>query len=245
MSVRPEPRHDRPPSAEVVTTPAAMIPSREPLVGRYSVVEPIDPDRHGAELFAATRDGEGAERIWDYLPYGPFASKAAFHEWLIERATSADPLFYALRDLQSGRASGMASCLNIFPANGSIEIGHIWFGTRLQKTPAATEALFLMMGHALDALHYRRLEWKCNALNARSRGAAVRLGFAFEGIFYQHMIVKGCNRDTAWFAILDHEWPRLRANFETWLGAANFDANGEQRTSLSTLNLAVRRAVPA
>ena len=229
----------------MVTTPAAIAAAREPLLGRYSAVEPLDPDRHGSELFAASRDGEGAERIWDYLPYGPFASEAAFQEWLVERAASDDPLFFALRDLQTGRASGMASYLNIHPANGSIEIGHIWFGTRLQKTPAATEALYLMMDHSLDALHYRRLEWKCNALNAGSRRAAVRLGFAFEGIFYQHLIVKGCNRDTAWFAILDREWPPLRANFDTWLAPTNFDSAGKQRASLSTLNIAVRRADPA
>jgi len=146
----------------------------------------------------------------------------------------------AVRDLATQRAGGMVSYLNIEPKASSIELGHIWFGPAMQNTAAATEALFLLLRHALDDLGYRRVEWKCDALNAASRRAAVRLGFAFEGIFYQHRVVKGRNRDTAWFALLDGEWPSIRANFETWLAPDNFDAAGRQRRSLGALNRATR-----
>ncbi len=149
-------------------------------------------------------------------------------------------MFFAVRDEGSGRAGGVASYLNIHPQPGTIEIGHIWFGPALQRTPAATEALYLLLHHAFDDLGYRRLEWKCNALNAASRRAAVRLGFAFEGTFYQHQIVKGRNRDTTWFSILDGEWPPIRANFEAWLAPENFDEAGGQRASLGDLNRALR-----
>jgi RimJ/RimL family protein N-acetyltransferase len=158
---------------------------------------------------------------------------------LEKQEQSSDPLFFAIRPKTSGKAEGVASLMRIDPTNGVIEIGHIWLGPSLQQTPAATEALFLLIAHAMDDLGYRRMEWKCNAANAGSRGAATRLGFIYEGTFYQHVIVKLRNRDTAWFSILDSEWPAIRANFETWLDAANFDERGKQRQSLGDLNRAL------
>lgn len=241
MSDAIEPRHDRPPSDEVVDPlPPALWPSRIVHAGRWARVEPLDARAHAAELWEASHGDPAGERIWDYLPYGPFLSEDAFRGFLRDRSATADPVFFAVRDASTGRAAGVASFLNVVPASGSIEIGHIWFAPSLQRTPAATEALFLLIRHALDDLGYRRMEWKCNALNVASRRAAVRLGFSFEGIFYQHTIVKGRNRDTAWFSILDGEWPRLRANFEIWLAAENFDPSSKQRASLSALNLAGR-----
>jgi RimJ/RimL family protein N-acetyltransferase len=236
-----EPRHDRPPSGDPVEPlPPALWPARTVHQGRYALLEPVDARAHAAELYAATHGDETALRIWDYLGYGPFPSVDALRGWLRDASAAPDPLFFAIRDLSTGRAAGVASYHNIVPKNGTIEIGNIWFGPVLQSTAAATEALFLMMRHAFDDLGNRRLEWKCNALNAASRRAAVRLGFAFEGIFYQHMITKGRNRDTAWFALLDHEWPAVCANFATWLAAENFDEVGGQRRALSELNRATR-----
>ena len=170
--------------------------------------------------------------IW---PTARFRTRAAFAAWLAERARSDDPLFFAIIEQASGKASGMASYLNIVPDMGCIEIGHIWFAPPLQKTRAATEAIFLMMRHVFDDLGYRRLEWKCNALNEASMRAARRFGFTYEGTFRQHMVVKGRNRDTAWFSLLDREWPAVRAAFERWLAPENFDAEGRQRMSLTAL----------
>lgn len=223
-------------SAAPVAAPSGLRPARQALEGRYVRLEPCDPQAHRAELFAAASAGADPAAIWTYLPYGPYADLAAFTERLEDCTQSEDPLFFTLRDKASGQASGMASYLNIVPQNGSIEIGHIWFAPTLQRTPAATEGLYLMMRQAFDELGYRRLEWKCNARNEASRRAALRLGFTFEGIFYQHMVVKGCNRDSAWFSILDGEWPRIRANFERWLAPDNFDSEGRQRVALASLN---------
>jgi RimJ/RimL family protein N-acetyltransferase len=228
--------------AAVDPLPSALWPARMPHTGRFVDLEPLDARVHAVELFEAGHAAPDAARIWDYLPYGPFASPEAFTGWLRGCSAGADPLFFAIRDGVTGKACGMASFLNIVPINGTIEIGHIWFGPDLQNTPSATEALFLMMGHAMDELGNRRLEWKCNALNRASRRAAVRLGFAFEGIFYQHSVVKGRNRDTAWFSILDDEWPAIRENFQRWLAPANFDVEGRQRSSLSEANIALRQA---
>ncbi len=237
----PEPRHDRTPSgAPVVPLPPALWPARVIHEGRYARVEPLDVRLHVEELYRASHADNTSLQIWDYLSTGPFANEEAFQTYLRDCSSSADPVFFTVRDQRTGKASGMASYLNVHPKAGTIEIGHIWFSPSLQRSPAATEALYLLLRHALDALGYRRMEWKCNALNQASRRAAVRLGFSFEGIFYQHMIVKGRNRDTAWFAILDTEWPRLRANFEAWLSPDNFDEAGRQRISLSERNLAGR-----
>ncbi len=195
-------------------------------------LEPIDPARHAESLFAAAR---GADAIWNHLAYGPFDSEVAFTEWLAERAASQDPLFFAVIDRASGLAQGMASLMRFVAADGVIEVGHIWFAPALQRTRQATEAIFLLARHAFDDLGYRRLEWKCDSLNAASRRAAERFGFTFEGVFRQHMVVKGRNRDTAWFSITDGEWPVRRAAFEAWLAPANFDAAGGQRQSLSAI----------
>lgn len=226
----------RPPSGDPVAPVQRARPDRKLLHGDYCTIEPLDQARHAPDLFAASHGAPDQLRIWDYLPAGPFADFASFDRWIGECAASTDPLFYAIRDRRTGVATGMASYLNIHPGPGTIEIGHVMFGSPLQKTPAATEALYLLMDYALTELGYRRLEWKCNALNRPSRKAANRLGFRYEGTFYQHLVVKGRNRDTAWYSILDGEWPQLRVNFEQWLDPANFDEHGKQRVQLSMLN---------
>jgi RimJ/RimL family protein N-acetyltransferase len=211
-------------------TGARSRPAREPIEGDRVRLEPLDPARHAEDLFAAAQGDDG---LWDYLPYGPFADVAALREHLRAQAASEDPLFFAV--LVDGAAAGVVSYLRIEPLHGCIEIGHIWFGAPLQRTPAATEAIYLLAREAFDGLGNRRFEWKCNAANGRSRRAAERFGFTFEGVFRQHMIVKGVNRDTAWYSILDGEWPAVRAGFEAWLDAANFDAEGRQRRSLESV----------
>lgn len=201
------------------------------LTGRFVRLERLDPARHAAALFAAYA---GADSVWDYLPYGPFATEAAYRDWAAGMAGQGDPFFYALCDARTGEAAGVASFLRVTPAAGSIEVGHIAFSPRLQRSPAATEAMALMMGWAFGA-GYRRYEWKCDALNLPSRRAAARLGLSFEGVFRQAAVVKGRNRDTAWFAAIDGEWPALSAAFAAWLDPANFDAGGRQRQRLSDL----------
>jgi RimJ/RimL family protein N-acetyltransferase len=210
----------------------ARTPERAPLQGETVRLEPVDPARHAADLFTPS---EGAPSLWDYLAYGPFENQAVFTDWLKERAASSDPLFYAIVDRTSGRAQGMASLMRIKPEHGVIEVGHIWFAPALQRTRQATEAIYLLARHVFDDLGYRRFEWKCDSLNAPSRRAAERFGFVFEGIFRQHMVVKGRNRDTAWFSITDGEWPARRAAFETWLSPENFDSDGRQRRSLADI----------
>jgi RimJ/RimL family protein N-acetyltransferase len=210
----------------------ARQPQRVPLEGTSVRLEPVDPARHATPLYSAA---DGAPEIWDYLAYGPFDSLPAFTKWLEERAASDDPMFYAVVDRDSGVARGMASYLRIEPLHGVIEIGHIWFAPALQRTRQATEAIFLLARHAFDDLGYRRLEWKCDALNAPSRRAAERFGFTYEGVFRQHMVVKGRNRDTAWYSITDAEWPSRRAAFEAWLSPDNFDPEGRQRHSLAEM----------
>lgn len=207
-------------------------PDGRVLAGRFCRLERLDPDRHGAQLFAADRlDDAGAS--WTYLPYGPFETPGAYRAWLEGMAPLADPFFYAVVEAGSDEAVGVASYLRVNPEAGSIEVGHIHYSPRLQRTPAATEAMALMMAHVFDDLGYRRYEWKCNALNAASRRAAERLGFTFEGIFRQMGVYKGRNRDTAWFSILDHEWPAMKAAFSQWLAPDNFDEAGRQRRALS------------
>jgi RimJ/RimL family protein N-acetyltransferase len=218
--------------AAVNTTPAPARgrPARTALEGERVRLEPLDPARHAADLFAAQR---GDPALWDYLPYGPFAEPAALAEHVAAQAVTDDPRFYAV--VVDGAAQGVVSFLRIEPAHGCIEIGHIWFGAPLQRTREATEAIYLLAREAFDGLGNRRLEWKCNAANARSRRAAERFGFTFEGVFRQHMIVKGANRDSAWFSIVDGEWPALRAAFEAWLAPSNFDEQGRQRRSLDSV----------
>ncbi len=221
--------------APVEPLPSGRAPARAPLAGVYARLEPVAVGVHAESLYRLSHARPEDAGLWTYLAYGPFPDQGAFERWLAERARSSDPLFFAIVDPASGRAAGMASYLNIVPANGSIEIGHIWLAPPLQKTRAATEAIFLLARYVFDDLRYRRLEWKCDALNAPSRRAAGRFGFTYEGTFRQHMIVKGRNRDTAWFALLDRDWPTIRAAFERWLAPANFDAAGRQRSALSAL----------
>ncbi len=211
----------------------ARLPSRETLEGRFCRLEPLDPGRHAESLYEANSlDVEG--RNWTYLPYGPFDTLDGYRAWMGETCCGSDPLFYAVVDPTTGRATGVASYLRIDPANGSIEVGHINYSPLLQRTPAASEAMYLMMERAFE-LGNRRYEWKCNALNEPSRVAAERLGFSFEGVFRQAAVVKGRNRDTAWYSLIDAEWPALREAFRRWLDPSNFDEHGRQRTRLSAL----------
>ncbi len=200
------------------------------LCGRFGHVEKLEA-RHAAELWQAAK---GADELWSYMGYGPFADETAFLAWVPERAGLADPYAYAVIDAD-GRAVGIATLMEIRPAMRVIEVGHIVYSPVLQRTPLATEAQYLLARYVFETLGYRRYEWKCNALNAPSRRAAERFGFTFEGVFRQHLIVKGRNRDTAWFSMLDSEWPARKAAFERWLAPANFDAAGRQKTSLLTL----------
>ena len=209
----------------------AQRPARAPLEGESVRLEPLDPARHGDDLFAETA---GADSTWDYLAYGPFSGRDEFMRWLEQRAPLDDPLTFAIVDHDLGKALGLASFMRMDPANGVIEIGHIWLSPQLQRTRQATEAIYLMSRYAFE-LGNRRLEWKCDALNAASRRAAERFGFTFEGVFRQHMVIKDRNRDTAWYSVTDGEWPSRRAAFEAWLSPENFDAAGGQRRSLAEL----------
>jgi RimJ/RimL family protein N-acetyltransferase len=218
---------------EVDATPARR-PEPVVLQGRFGRVEKLDPGRHGAALWTELK---GHDALWTYMAYGPFDHEEAFLNWLDDRAELADPFSYAVVDLR-GRALGIATLMEIRPAMRVAEVGNIVYGPALQHTPLATEAQYLLARHAFETLAFRRYEWKCNALNAPSRRAALRYGFAFEGILRQHMIAKGHSRDTAYFSMLDREWPARKATFERWLAPENFDAAGKQRVSLSELNTA-------
>jgi RimJ/RimL family protein N-acetyltransferase len=210
-------------------------PERVRLSGRYVVLAPLDPDRDAERLYAVSHPPEGDPGIWDYLFDGPYEDFRAMRVALERSAISEDPLFYTVLRRPDDDPQGIVSYLRITPDHGVIEIGNIWFGTPLQRTTAATEAIYLLARHAFDELGYRRLEWKCNALNQGSRQAAERFGFVFEGVFAQHMVVKGRNRDTAWYAITDRRWPALRDAFEAWLSPENFTPDGRQRRSLAEL----------
>lgn len=224
------------------------VPPRQPHAGRHVRLTPLRAAEDAAELYQAGHEPAAARELWRHLWYGPFASEAEFRTWLCSVQDGADPLFFTVRagDLQSPparpsdgigdgkppapeRCVGMIAIMRLTPAHGVAELGHIWYGLAAQRTPVNTESVFLLLRHLFDDLGYRRVEWKCDAENARSRTAALRLGFQFEGHFRQHMIVKGRNRDTAWFAMLDTDWPARKANFERWLADAG-------RSSLSTLN---------
>ncbi|SDC97649.1 GNAT family N-acetyltransferase [Ruegeria marina] len=206
-------------------------PDRRILEGRFTRLEPLDAASHSDDLwqaFATDIDG----RSWTYMPFGPFAGQAAFAEFLADMSRGDDPVYYAILDRTTGRALGIASFMRIQPEHGVIEVGGIAYAPPLQRTPAATEAMYLMMAHAFDDLGYRRYEWKCDALNAPSRRAAARLGFTHDGLFEQAIVYKGRNRDTAWFSILDRNWPKVQRGVEAWLSPENFDAGGNQRRSL-------------
>lgn len=208
----------------------ARSPERRSFEGKTVRVEPLDVARHGEGLF---KNAVGADATWDYLAYGPFHGHHEFIAWLEARAPLADPLTFTIVDGASGEARGLESLMRIDPSNGVIEIGHIWLSPALQRTRQATEAIFLLSRYVFDELGYRRYEWKCDSLNRPSRRAAERYGFVYEGIFRQHMVIKDRNRDTAWYSILDSEWPSRRAAFEAWLSDDNFDSAGRQRRSLA------------
>src|SRR5262245_59176963 len=221
--------------AKVGNLPSALVPARTDLVGRYVILEPLDATRHASDLFEASHGSEAALRIWDYLPWGPWNSKEVYSNVLRQQAARHDQIYYAVRIASDGKACGQTSFLDIQPDQGVIEIGSIWFGLTLRRTRSATESMYLMLRYAMDDLGYRRMQWRCNALNAASRAAARRLGFRFEGIFYNHMIFKGQNRDTAWYSILDDEWPEVREIMKRWLAPSNFDQDGTAKTSLAAL----------
>lgn len=191
--------------------PAAASPS-----GRHAALRPLEPARDVLDLYARSHGDSATEALWTWMPYGPFADTDVMGSWLTECAASTDPLFRVVLDSDS-RPAGMASWLNIVPEHRRLELGHIWYSPDVQRTAINTETIYLMLCESFDRLGYRRVEWKCNALNTRSRNAAQRLGFRFEGIFRQHMIVKNRNRDTAWFALVDADWPAVKANMERWL----------------------------
>ena len=221
--------------ADVANPPPALIPPRVALKGRYVTLEPQDAGKHAAALYQAGHENEQALGIWDYLAYGPWQSVAAYEGVIRQQSASFDPIFYAICRSENGRACGQASIMDINAQFGTAEIGHIWFGLALQNSRAGSEALYLMIRHVMDDLGYRRMQWRCNSLNRKSRSAARRLGFRFEGVFYNHMIFKGQNRDTAWYSILDTEWPEICDLFEKWLAPDNFDQAGRAKTSLGAL----------
>jgi len=225
---------ERPLGAEVAWSPVAR-PARAPLAGDHVVVRPVDAAADAGPLHAVSHPPEGDAAIWTYLPDGPYESPEHLGKMLAWAESSEDPLYFTLARLPDERPLGIAAYMRISPEFGVLEIGHIWFGVPLQRTTAATEAIYLLVRNAFDDLGYRRLEWKCNALNGASRRAAERFGFKFEGVFRKHQVVKGRNRDTAWYSIIDDEWPALRDGFEAWLAPANFDSDGRQRQSLQDL----------
>jgi RimJ/RimL family protein N-acetyltransferase len=220
------------PVGPVVDSTPAVRPGPATFEGRFCRVEKLDPARHSEGLWQALK---GDDRVWAYLANGPYADPTAFANWLDERAVMLDPYTYVIVDKASARPLGVVTLMEIRPAARVVEIGNIIYSPTLQRTPAATETQYLMARYVFDDLGYRRYEWKCNALNAPSMRAAERFGFTYEGIFRQHMIVKGRNRDTAWFSITDGEWPGVKTAYETWLAPGNFDASGKQRMSLTDL----------
>jgi RimJ/RimL family protein N-acetyltransferase len=209
-----------------------LLPQREPMQGRTVTLEPLDASRHAAALWNAV---QGHDEVWQWLFDGPYATEADFTAAIARKQTDANQLFYAIIPTETGNAAGYASYLRMEPAHGVIEVGNILLSPSLQRTTAATEAMYLLACHVFDDLGYRRYEWKCNALNAPSRRAAQRLGFTFEGIFRQHMVIKDRNRDTAWFSMLNQEWSTRKQAFESWLSPANFDGDGNQIRPLSAV----------
>lgn len=225
------------PIGEPVRSPeSAKALARTALAGEFVSLVALDPAGDAQELYEVSHGDADKARLWTYMAYGPFSGADAMQQWLVQRAASEDPLFLAVVDQASHKRIGMVSFASNLPAMRRIELAHIWYAPAYQGTAINTEAAYLMMRHAFDELGYRRVEWKCDALNAKSRQAALRLGFTFEGIFRKHMIVKGRNRDTAWFAMTDDEWPKAKRNLETWLYADGLDAFTRRRVSLSELN---------
>ncbi len=218
------------PTGVPVEPRTARRPERTVLEGRFVRLEPLDAVRHGPALW---QNLQGFDEVWDYLFDAPPPDQASFVADLARKAASDDPLFWAIVDRLSGAAQGYATLMRVEPVHRVIEVGNILFTPALQRKPGATESMSLLAGHVFDDLGYRRYEWKCNALNAPSRAAALRLGFTFEGVFRQHMIIKGRNRDTAWFSMLDTEWPSVKRGFAAWLAPDNFDVEARQRRALA------------
>lgn len=206
-------------------------PERKLMQGRYCRVEPLQPAIHAQQLYQAFAE-DSEEVDWTYLSYGPFESFESFNQWLLDNCCKDDPLFFVIIDKHTSLAVGMASFLRMDSVSGVIEVGHIHFSPQLQKTRMATEAMYLMMRHVFDELGYRRYEWKCDACNQGSKKAALRLGFQFEGLFRQAMVYKKRNRDTAWFSVIDKEWPTIKVALEDWLDVSNFDNNDQQKSAL-------------
>jgi RimJ/RimL family protein N-acetyltransferase len=223
----PSPLHWKPVSAPAPTT----------LRGGYVTLEPLHAERHAAALWEAVR---GQDELWTWLADGPFSTESELREAIAQKQAATTAVFLAVVPAATGKAAGYASYMRIEPAQGVLEVGNILLSQGLQRTTAATEAMYLMAAHAFDDLGYRRYEWKCNALNEPSRRAALRLGFTFEGTFRQHMVIKDLNRDTAWFSILDHEWPARKRSFEAWLDPSNFDDEDNQLQSLTEIASAQR-----
>lgn len=223
---------ERPVGPVVDPLPPGSKPDMRPLHGLWVMLEPVSAAHHAKDLWESFAEPDPQGDVWTWMAYGPWPGFEAFESWLKEREAARDPWFYAFIRRDTGKASGMGSFMRCDAANGVIEIGNIWLSPGLQKTREATEAIYLMIRHCFDDLGVRRLEWKCDALNAPSRRAAERFGFTFEGIFRQHMIIKGRNRDTAWFAMLDKDWHVIRAGFERWLRPENFDEKGRQKAKL-------------
>ncbi|GLX89855.1 GNAT family acetyltransferase [Pseudomonas fragi] len=204
----------------------ATTPDNRTLEGLYIRLEKLDPARHGDDLWLALQGPDSDPKLWDYLPYGPFPERSAFDAWLEKNAASADPHFYAVIDSANDQAQGMLSLMCIVPEHGRIEIGHVAFGAPMQRSPKSTEAVYLLAKEAF-ALGNRRLEWKCNNDNTRSKRTAVRLGYTFEGVFRQYMVVKGKNRDTTWYSIISTQWSPVAAGFEKWLALDNQPKSGQ------------------
>ena len=225
-------KSQRPVGHIVDPLPPGSKPDMRPLHGMWMLLEPVSAKKHAKALYESFANDDPKGHVWTYMAYGPWQSFEQFETWLIEREASRDPWFYAFVRRDTGKAVGMGAFMRCDAAHGVIEIGHIWMSPGLQRSREATEAIFLMIRHCFDDLGVRRLEWKCDSLNAPSRKAAERFGFVFEGIFRQHFVIKGRNRDTAWYAMLDRDWPRVRQGFEVWLAAENFDGAGRQKAKL-------------
>ena len=223
------------PLGEPLTWTAPPRPQAVTLRGRHVLLRPVDPAADAGALYAESHPPAADPGLWTYLWDGPYRDAAEVEAALLARRTSEDPLAFTIVRLPEERPAGMAAYLRITPEHGVIEIGSIWFGASLRRTAGATEVIYLLAAHVFDELGYRRLEWKCDALNAPSRRAADRFGFTFEGVFRQHMVVKGRNRDTAWYSIVDRDWPVIRAGFEAWLDPENHDHEGRQRRTLGEL----------
>lgn len=235
MSARPN-EYGQPVGRPLPGWTAVAAPARVTLEGRFCRVEPLDADRHADDLYAAfALAADGSD--WTYMSAGPFDSPADYRAYVTATTQADDPLHYAVVDPRTGKAAGSLALMRQDPSNGVVEVGSVAFSPLLKRTPISTEAQYLLMSYAFDELGYRRYEWKCDSLNAPSRKAALRLGFTFEGIFRQAVVYKGRSRDTAWYSVIDSEWPRVGTALREWLSPGNFDTEGRQKRSLSDLRV--------